>query len=236
MYTKSIPRRRTDEEVEELIMDKQQWLSISEMAEKHNRTSVAINIKLKRIWKKSGSYNKEHLGEKYKANGQFMSIIKPTSVLDLYCWENMRRANNCDCNVYSNDKDENIPCEYHEDAERLITELWLAWDRFDIIDLDPYWSAYDCLDKAIRLADKWLIVTVWELWHKRFKRLDYVRYRYDIYDMEHFTLGNIIKYIQKIWMINKKKLMPVLIKDWNRIWRVYFSIDNIKITEMRDKE
>ena len=50
MYTKSIPRRWTDEEVEELIMDKQQWLSISEMAEKHNRTSVAINIKLKRIW------------------------------------------------------------------------------------------------------------------------------------------------------------------------------------------
>ena len=234
MYTKTQPRKRDEEEEQQLREERRMWMSLSEMATLHNRSEIAISIKLKRLWKKDGNYNKEHIEDKYQANKEFMEIIKPRKVLDLYCWENMWRATNCDWKVYSNDIKENIGCDYHEDAEKLITRLRLEWCKFDLIDLDPYWSAFDCFDKAIRMAKKWLVITLWELWHKRFKRLDYVRYRYDINSLEEFTIDNLIQQIQKIWMRYKKELRPMIIKDRNRIGRVYFEIIPIKITEQRD--
>lgn len=164
----------------------------------------------------------------------FMELLQPKEVLDLYCGVNMRWANNCSGNVYSNDKDKSIPCEYHEDAERLINKLWLNGDKFDVVDLDPYGSAYDCFDKAIRIAQKGVIITLGEMGHKRFKRLDYVRYRYDINSLEEFTVGRLITKIQHIGLQHKKELTPIFIKEWNRISRVYFTIKDVKITEQWD--
>jgi hypothetical protein len=62
-----------------------------------------------------------------------------------------------------------------------------------------------------------------------------VRYRYDIESLEDFTVENLIKKIQRIGLANKKKLTPVFIKEWNRIARVYFKVEDIKITEQRNK-
>jgi len=233
MYTKTEPRKWSIEEIEQLKEEKKVGLSLKEIATRHNRTEVSISIKLKRLWKKNWSYNKEHIEDKYNTNKKFLEIITPKSVLDLYCWERMWWTNNCDCNVYSNDKDKNIYCEYHEDAEKLIHKLWLEWESFDLIDLDPYGSAYDCFDKAIRMSKKGIIITLWEMGHKRFKRLDFVRYRYWINDLDSFTVENIVKKIQDIWMQHKKKLVPIFTKEWNRIARVYFKIEPIKITEQR---
>lgn len=234
IYTKTEPKKRTEEEIDQMKKERESWMSVKDIALKHDRSEVSISIKLKRLGKKNGSYNKQHIEDKYNTNREFMEMIKPNDVLDLYCWENMWRANNCDGNVYSNDKIKEIPCEYHEDAERLINKLWLEGEKFDVIDLDPYWSAFDCFDKAIRMARGGVIITLWEMWHKRFKRLDFVRYRYGINSMEEFTVENLIKRIQEIWMANKKKLIPIFIKEWNRISRVYFKIEPVKITEMRD--
>lgn len=231
IYTKTEPKKRSKEEIEQLLMEKEKWLSVKELAEIHDRTEVSISIKLKRLWKKNWNYNKQHIEDKYNTNKLFMEMINPKSVLDLYCWVNMWRANNCDANVYSNDKNTEIPCEYHEDAEKLINKLWLEWNKYDLIDLDPYWSAYECYDKAIRMSKGGVIITLWEMGHKRFKRLDFVRYRYDIETLEDFTVQKLISKIQKIWMANKKKLTPVFIKEWNRIARVYFKVEDIKITE-----
>lgn len=235
IYTKTVPKKRTDEEIEQLKEDKKCWLSLKDIAEKHWRSEVSISIKLKRLWKKNWNYNKDHIEDKYNTNRLFMEMIKPKEVLDLYCWENMRWSNNCDGNVYANDKNESINCEYHEDAERLINKLWLDGDKFDLIDLDPYGSAFECIEKAIRIVRGGVIITFWEIGHKRFKRLDFVRYRYDIESLEDFTVENLIKKIQRIGLANKKKLTPVFIKERNRIARVYFKVEDIKITEQRNK-
>ena len=231
IYTKTIPKKWSGEEIEQLKQDKASWMNISELAEKYGRSEVSISIKLKRLWKKNWQYNKQHIQDKYDTNYAFKNIIQPKNVLDLYCWVNMWWANNCMWNVYSNDKDKSINCEYHEDAERLINRLWLEWDKFDVIDLDPYGSAFECFDKAIRMATKWLIITLWEMWHKRFKRLDFVRYRYDIETLEEFTVDRLINKIQRIGKANKKQLTPIFVKEWNRIARVYFKVEPIKITE-----
>ena len=235
IYTKTEPKKRTEEEIKELMKDKENWMSLKDIAEKHWRTEVSVSIKLKRLGKKNGNYNKEHIEDKYNTNKDFMEIIQPDTVLDLYCWENMWWKNNCLGKVISNDKNEDIQCDYHEDAERLINMLWLEGKKFDVIDLDPYWSAYDCFDKAIRMSKKWLIITLWEMGHKRWKRLDYVRYRYDIEKLEEFTVWNIVCKIIKMWLAYKKQLIPIYTKEWNRIARVYFKVEEIKITEMRDK-
>ena len=152
IYTKTEPKKRTAEEIEQMKQEKESWMNVRDIALRHGRTEVSISIKLKRLGKKNGSYNKQHIEDKYNTNREFMELIHPKTVLDLYCWENMRWANNCNANVYSNDKNKEIPCEYHEDAERLITKLWLEWEKFDVIDLDPYWSAFECFDKAIRMS------------------------------------------------------------------------------------
>ena len=52
--------------------------------------------------------------------------------------------------------------------------------RFDLIDIDPFGSAYDCFDLSIKIAEKGLIITYGEMGHIRWKRLDYVNRIYNI--------------------------------------------------------
>ena len=93
-----------------------------------------------------------------------------------------------------------------------------------------------CFDLAIKMSKKAIIITLGELGHKRFKRLDYVRRYYGIEKLNDFTTDNLIKHIIKIGERNKKLLIPVYIKDWNNIARVYFKIKKIKITEQWNKK
>ena len=102
------------------------------------------------------------------------------------------------------------------------------YKEYDIIDLDPFGSAYDCFDLAIKMAKKGLIITFGELGHKRFKRLDFVRRYYGIETLEDFTTDNLIKHIIKIGERNKKILKPIYVKEWRNISRVYFRIENTK--------
>lgn len=67
--------------------------------------------------------------------------------------------------------------------------------------------------------------------HKRWKRLDYVRTHYDINSLEEFTTENIINYIKKIGLRNKKNLIVWQCREWQNISRVYFTIEGEKITE-----
>ena len=99
-----------------------------------------------------------------------------------------------------------------------------------MIDLDPFGSAYDCFDLAIKMAQKGLVITLGELGHKRWKRLDYVAPRYDIYSLDDFTIQKIISYIQKIGLQNKKKLVVYDFREWRNIGRVWFKIEPLKIT------
>ena len=102
--------------------------------------------------------------------------------------------------------------------------------KYDLIDLDPFGSAYDCSDLAIKMARKGLYVTLGEMGHKRWKRLDYVKTRYGINNLDDFTSDNLIKKIQEIGIQNKKKLNVFACKDWQNISRVWFVIEPYKET------
>ena len=81
------------------------------------------------------------------------------------------------------------------------------------------------------MAQKGIIITFGELGHKRWKRLDFVRRYYGIESMEEFTLKNLVEHVQMIAERNKKKLVPVISRTWDRIGRVWFKVSPMSITE-----
>ena len=227
------PREYTPQEIEWIKKLRSEGFTGREVAESVGRTHDAIKIKLKRLEKKNNSYNRSHYQEKYETNKKFLEAIKPKTVLDLYCGEaNFYK----DYETTTNDLDPSIPADHHEEALKLLCRLYSGGVKFDLIDLDPFGSAYDCLDLAIKMANKGIAITLGELGHVRWKRLDYVRYRYNITRMEDFTIEHLVEEIQKIGLRNHKRLSVVFLKEWKNTGRVYFQIKKIKITEQWRKE
>lgn len=203
-----------------------------EIAKSTNRTVPSVKLKLKRLTKNNKTYNKDHIIEKYLLNREFLKEIKPKTVLDLYAGKKSF-YNNYD--AITNDIDLSADTNYHIDALKLLCKLYYENKQFDLIDLDPYGSAYDCFDLTIKMAKKGLIITLGELGHKRFNRYDFVGPRYDINKIEDFQINTIIKYIQKIGLRNKKSLEVFKYKEWKNIGRVYFIVKNTKITSQWNK-
>ena len=227
-YTKTTPRQWTQKELEWCKQLMSNGYNIKEIAKSINRSEVSVSIKIKRLGKTQNTYNKKHINEKYTLNGAFLKEINPNTILDLYCGTNQFYKG---YNVTTNDINKDIKATYNEDALKLICKLYHDGEKYDLIDLDPYGSAYDLFDIAIKMAKKGLIITLGELGHKRWKRLDYVSSHYDINTLEDFTIENLIKYIQKIGLRNKKELIVYDYREWQNIGRVYFKINTIKITK-----
>ena len=227
--TKFAPRQWTEKEIEWVKMLKDKGFTNKKIAELIDRDFTQVSIKIKRLGKKSMTYNKGHFEEKFAVNYDFVNLIKPKSVLDVYSgFSSVYKKLNCD-NIISNDKNEKSNTEYHLDALDFVCKMYIDKQKFDLVDLDPFGSAYDCFDLAIKMAKKGLIITLGELGHKRFKRLDFVRRYYGIETLEDFTTDNLVNHIIKIGERNKKKLIPIYVKDWRNIARVYFKIDKLKI-------
>jgi hypothetical protein len=233
--TKFQPRKWTEKEIEWVNMLKAKGFNTKQIAECIDRDVTQVSIKIKRLGKKSMTYNQGHFEEKFAVNYDFVKEIKPKSVLDVYAgFASVYKKLNCD-NVISNDKNEKSNTEYHLDALDFVCQMYIDKRKFDLVDLDPFGSAYDCFDLAIKMAKKGLVVTLGELGHKRFKRLDFVRRYYGIETLEDFTTDNLVKHIIKIGERNKKTLIPIYVKDWRNIARVYFKIEQLKITEQWEK-
>lgn len=232
-YTTTTPRKWTDKEIAWTKKLLSEGYSAKEIAESLGRSQVSVSIKIKRLGKKQNTYNHKHVDEKYELNNKFLEEIKPDTILDLYCGEKSFYKN---FNVTTNDISKEIEADFHEDAFKLICKLFYEGKKYDLIDLDPFGSAYDCFDLAIKMAKKGLVITLGELGHKRWKRLDYVGSHYDIERIEDFTIENLIKYIQKIGLKNKKKLVVHEYREWQNIGRVYFKIESIKITSQWDRK
>lgn len=231
-YTISQPRRWSDKEIEWLQEMLSKGFSVKEIAASMGRTEVSVSIKAKRLSKRDDTYNAEHVLEKYELNEEFLKEVNPRTVLDLYCGKkNFYKS----YNATTNDSDESIPADYNMDALRCICKLYSEGKKYDLIDLDPFGSAYDCFDLAIKMARKGLVITLGELGHKRWKRLDYVRSHYGITSLEEFTAERIIKEIQRIGLMNKKKLVVWRHREWRNIGRVWFTIEGNKITEQWKK-
>lgn len=227
-YTETVPRKWTDKEIEFLKELKAQGYSNKDIAVSLDRSETSISIKLKRLGKKQDTYNKRHIAEKYELNNAFLDTLKPKTILDLYCGT---KSFYKPFNAVTNDIDEAIPADYHADAFKLICKLYSEGQKFDLIDLDPFGSAYDCFDLAVKMANKGLVITLGELGHKRWKRLDYVGTHYGVKTLDDFTIENLIRHIQGIGERNKKLLTVWQYKEWQNIGRVYFTIDKLKVTK-----
>lgn len=229
-YTTNQPRQWTPEEIafaENLV---QQGYTVKQVAHAIYRDSLQVQIKLKRLKKKSGEYNDVHREDKYACNRKFLEMVNPKSVLDVYSGA-VSFYSQYPVHLVTNDANKDFNTDYNEDSFDLMCRMWLERRPFDLIDLDPFGSAYDCLDIAVRLAKKALVVTFGEYGHRRFKRTDYVKTRYGIASMDDFTLANMISRVQEIGYMNKKTLTPVIVREWRHIARVYFVVGKHLVTE-----
>jgi len=231
---KSIPQKWSQEQIDELLLYKSQKLNNKDIANKMRRTEISISIKLKRLTKTADTYNADHRTDKYRHNELFIFKIQPKTVLDVYAGECFYKKYD-DMVVTDNDIDKSRDTAYNMDAFRLLCLLNYENKKYDLVDLDPFGSAIESFDLAIRLAKKGIVITLGEMGHKRFKRLDFVRRWYGINTLEDFTVDNIIKILQEMALKHKKNISPIYIREYNRISRVWFEIETIKIQEQWKK-
>lgn len=237
-YVKSTPRKWTEEEEKWLLQKKEEGFSYREIAQALGRTEVSVSIKAKRLKKRTenNTYNEPHLEKKYESNRAFYEKIQPKTALDAYCGVNNYWKNTTDMKVTTNDTDSEIEADYNEDAFKLLCKLYYHDKKYELIDLDPFGSAYECFDLATRMATKGLIITFGEQGHKRWKRLDFVSKRYDISTLNEFTTEKLIEKVVTIGRRHKKELTPVIIDEFRNITRVYFEITDYKETEQWKKK
>ena len=232
-YTKNNPREWTEQEISWVLSLLEKGYTRKQISESIDRSETSTAIKIKRLSKKQNTYNEDHIKEKYEINQKFVEHIKPIMILDVYAGEESFYKN---AGVIANDINPKANTPYHLDALLFCCRMY-NWrgkaqnNAFDIVDLDPFGSAYDCFDLAIKMAKKGFVVTLEELGHKRWKRLDYVSRYYGINNLEDFTLDKLIEHIQMIGRRNKKQLIVYDKKEWRNIGRVWFEIKPLKITE-----
>lgn len=229
MITKTKPRKWTDNDIADLKDLKNKKVHTKTIAYILDRSEVSVQIKWKRLNKDNKTYNEKHIKEKYQTNKRFLELITPNTVLDLYAGEKSYYLSQGGMTIITNDIEKKYYNSYRNDALKTLCLLYYQNEKFDLVDLDPFGSAFDCFDLSIKLAKRGLIITYGELGHKRWKRLDFVERYYSIKTLEEFTLDNLIKVTQAIGIKNKKTLTPVFVKEWQNIARVYYKIDKYKV-------
>lgn len=232
--TKFQPRKWTEKEIEWVNMLKAKGFNTKQIAECIDRDVTQVSIKIKRLGKMNKTYNDPHRAEKYSTNAKFIIDADIDSVLDVFSGSKSAYETYGLKKLVTNDAEVSFSTDYNYDALTFCCMQYAGGNKYDLVDLDPFGSAYDCFDLAIKMAKKGLVITLGELGHKRFKRLDFVRRYYGIETLEDFTADNLVKHIIKIGERNKKMLIPIYVKDWRNIARVYFKIEQLKITEQWD--
>lgn len=234
-FTLTDPRKWTAEEIEWVEARRADGHTYREIAEAIGRTKTSVEIKMKRRQKKADSYNVKHRDIKYAANDNFIDHTKPESVLDLFAG-NSYYLDKGIARVVTNDKDERFETDYHTDALALLCQLYADEQMFDVVDLDPYGSAYDCFDLAIKMARKGMAVSFGEWGHKRWRRYDYVRTRYGITTDDEFTRQAFIDEIRRIAINNKKTIEVIDLVQYGNFLRVYLAFDRYRITEQWEEK
>jgi len=227
-YTKTNPKRWSDAEIKWCLEKKSEGYSTSEIAEALGRSDISVQIKLKRQTKSNDSYNEKFRELKYFANESFLNHVQPSSVLDVYAGNSWWSQNVQNC--VTNDADEKFNTDHHEDAFDLMCQMHLGGRKFDVIDLDPFGSAYECFDLAFRLATKGVVISFGEWGHKRWKRTDFVEPRYGIPSVEDWSEEKFIAEAQRIALLHKKKAVVFDSLQYSNFLRVYFVIERHKET------
>jgi len=218
-------KRWSKEEIDKLNNLLAKNLNQSAIAKELNRSITSVQLKIKRLKLKEGTYNEKHQLQKYLANKKYLDYLKPKSVLDVYAGSKSYYENKVD-NLITNDINTDYKTNYNLNAFDLLCRLYLDKVTFDLIDLDPYGSAAESIYLATKLANKGLIVTYGELGHKKFKRLDYVSKFYNINNLDDFNLKNLINHTKLIAKQNKKVLeVHTAYMFYAGLGRVYYKVN-----------
>jgi len=220
---KSVPRKWTDENIKELLFLKKNK-SIKDISKIINRTETSISIKLKRLKLSNDTYNEKHRQDKYCCNRMFLAEINPKNILDVYAGNSYYKKTT-DIKVIDNDI-KGTQTDFSLDAFDFLFKFKNM--KFDLVDVDPFGSAFNCFDLAIQIAQKGLIITFGEYGHKRWRRSDYVKHRYNINNLQEFKTDKFNDYVIKRAKMFNKKLSVYITKDYGNIMRTYFKIEIIK--------
>ncbi len=225
---KSIPKKWEEKEIQLLQKLKKDGLTIKEIAKKLNRTETSISIKNKRINQNNDNYNKSHRKQKYLLNERFVEIIKPKTIFDVYAGNSFYKNNikMQNIKVVDNDKDAKNNCDYNLNSLDFLHKF--RNNKIDLVDLDPYGSCFECFDYSLEIAQKGIIITFGESGHKRWKRSDFVKFRYKINSLENFNNKKFVDYVVERALIFNKRLIPIFEANFKNILRVYFEIKLIK--------
>lgn len=230
---KGFARRWTAEEEKWVNNMRELGYTYKDISFSVQRSLRSVEYKLQIRAKAANTYNIKHVDEKYSINNDFVAETRANSVLDLYCGQSSFYMNHLTDNnkklvnfVTTNDINKNYVADYHEEAERVAYVLWANRIEYDIVDLDPFGGAYDCIRPAIRLAKKGLIVSFGELCYKRYGLPGIIKKFYDIHTIKDFTLDNMIRHVQEIGLYYGKKLTVYKARQWNgRFARVWFTVE-----------
>lgn len=229
-FVKSVPREWTADEVEWILQKVDEGFSVKEIAEAVGRTHISVQVKLKRLTKSDDSYNVKHRELKYAANNLFVESLQPKSVLDLFAGNSFYKSFP-GIRVVDNDIDEKFDTEFHDDALKLLCRLYADGSKFDVIDIDPYGSAYDCFDLVLKMAKKGVVVSFGEWGHKRWKRYDFVRPRYGVSNADEFVVDAFVSEFQRVARVNHKEATVFDVLQYGNFLRVYFVLDKFKTVE-----
>lgn len=232
-FVKSVPRVWTDNELQWCIDALEAGHTVKEIAAAIERTEISVQVKLKRKTKAGDSYNDKNRGLKYAANQFFIDTVQPKTVLDVYAGNSFYKSVD-GLSVVTNDKDDKFDTDYKLDALKLLCTLYAAGKKFDVVDIDPYGSAYECFDLALKMSRKGVVVSFGEWGHKRWKRYDFVRPRYGITNAEGFVPDAFIGEFQRIARVNHKEAVVADVLQYGNFLRVYFTLEKFKTVEQWD--
>lgn len=200
--------------------------STKAIAAELGRTTTSVALKRKRLSKGTGkSYNDPHRDEKYAANLAFLQHLKPRSVLDLYAGP-VSYYRGLGYNLTTNDK-EYSGHTYNTEAHRVLGLMLYEGRKFCLVDLDPFGSAFECLELAVQVARRGLVVTFGELGHRRWRRADYTARTYRIADPNGLTLENLAAYVDEVAQRYKRRAVIHTAHNWRNIGRVYFVLEDM---------
>ena len=220
---KSIPKKWSEAEIKKMLELNRQGFGFDAIGKHLERTAYSCNRKYYKMMKKLDSYNDKHRDLKYEYNKQFLKEIDADNILDSFSGGVSWYKQNTDLKVIDNDLKVD-GADFKLDAFDFLYQH--RKQKFDIVDLDPFGSAFDCFDFALSIAQKGLIITFGEIVGRRFNRQDFVWHRYGIEYIEDFTTDKLSEYVEKRALMFRKKLTPIVKAEMTNISRVYYKIEH----------
>ena len=236
-FTYTQPRHWVKEETNLLIEWYRKGYSVDAIAQALSRSPKSITNKVRRVkkWVIDEYNSPEARDAKYNCNQKFVNMLdKPKSCIDTFAGCGSYWSNNTKMKVTTNDYNEEFDTMYHMEAERFLAKMYAEKKTFDVVDVDPYGSPFLCIDNAVAIAKKGLILTFGEKGHRQQNRTDYVDKCYGINNIDKLNIKEIINYVKKRAKAYNKVVEEKIIFESNSIWRVYFVV-NKRTTRLYDQ-